>query len=234
MICQFLVVENEAEFVVDTDAGTCCCHFYQAMWLPCIHLLSFFRSSMYSYGELFFVFANIVQLSFPFVIGGWRITTCQQGNLRVPVEVPQANRTLTRLYKLITKALGKTYQFNIATAKKVFNPQDGGVIGSLVDAGDNCKQPRWRTSTNQPPCGLCSSEVSEQGVNCGADRISFHRQCLHSLELTTCPSCSGHLDILTANIVEQHDVPSCSKSVPSRKRRNISQSLVDLDASEST
>ena len=47
--------------------------------------------------------------------------------------------------------------------KKVFNrvlininllnasAQDGGVIGSLVDAGDNCKQPRWRTSTNQSP-----------------------------------------------------------------------------------
>ena len=60
MICQFLVVENEAEFVVDTDAGTCCCQFYQSMWLPCIHLLSVFRSSMYPYGELFFVFANIV------------------------------------------------------------------------------------------------------------------------------------------------------------------------------
>ena len=164
----------------------------------------------------------------------------------VPVEVPQANRTLTRLHKLINKALDKTYQFNITTAKKFFNrvlininlldasAQDGGVIGSLVDAGDNCKQPRWRTSTNQCPCGLCSSEVSEQSVHCGTDRISLHRQYLQSLKLITCPLCSGHLDILTANTVEQPDVPSCSKSVPSRKRRNISQPLVDLDASEST
>ena len=164
----------------------------------------------------------------------------------MPVEVPQANRTSTRLHKLINKALDKTYQFNITTAKKVFSrvlininllnasAQDGGVIGLLVDAGDNCKQPRWRTSTNQSPCGLCSSEVSEQGVDCGADRISFHCQCLQSLELTTWPLCSGHLDILTANIVEQPDVPSCSKSVPSRKRRNISQPFVDLDALEFT
>ena len=164
----------------------------------------------------------------------------------MPVEVPQANRILTRLHKFINKALDKTHQFNITTAKKIFNrvlininllnasAQDGGVIGSLVYAGENCKQPRWRTSTNQSPCGLCSSEVSEQAVHCGADRISFHRQCLQSLELTTCPLCSGHLDIQTANIVEQPDVPSCSKSVPSRERRNISQPFVDFDASEST
>ena len=48
----FIVTENDEEFIVDTEVGTCKCQFYQTMWPPCIHLLSIFRRYMYPYSEL--------------------------------------------------------------------------------------------------------------------------------------------------------------------------------------
>ena len=66
---------------------------------------------------------------------------------------------------------------------------------------------------------------------CRVDRITFHSQCLQSLQLTDCPLCTGHLDV--NDIGELPDVPSCSKSVTSRKRKNDGPH-VDMDASLST
>ena len=163
--------------------------------------------------------------------------------LRIPVAIPTANRRLTRLQRLINKSLEKTSQLNTKTAERIFNrvlisinllnasAQRGGVIGSQADAGDNHKQPRWRKTSVQSPCGICSSEVLEKCMFCRADRIAFHSQCLQSLQLTDCPLCTGNLDV--NDIGELPDVTSCSKSVTSRKKKNDGSS-VDMDASLST
>ena len=92
-------------------------------------------------------------------------------------------------------------------------------------------QPRWRKPPVQSPCGICSSEVLEKYMFCRVDRIAFHSQCPQSLQLTDCPLCSGNLDVKDIGI--QPVVPSCSKSVTSRKRKNYGPP-VDIDASLSS
>ena len=39
---QALVYEYHKTFILDFDSGTCNCRFYQAMWLPCDHIISVF------------------------------------------------------------------------------------------------------------------------------------------------------------------------------------------------
>ena len=201
--------EHHKTFILDLDSGTCNCRFYEAMWLPCNHIISVFRHIGVTGGNFIFISSIfLVPLH-----DRWSASYNKPSvDLDVvPMPEPRDNDTLTDLLRDIAAMLQRIRDTDEPTCHslaarigaqcrstlsqlKVVKPASRASFRSPVS-----KQPCWSSNHHtQRPCGICGSPVGPHEQSCPIDRLFFHTSCLPD---ERCPFCDADLQPTPGSIV---------------------------------